>query len=80
MWRGAGAWSHAPGRSTAGASHESDKSDEPVEARDNDNYDVDNHDHCDANDYDDESGDYDYDDYDSPGQYTVTASCMKWST
>jgi len=26
VWRGAGAWSHAPGRSTAGTSHEPDKS------------------------------------------------------
>jgi hypothetical protein len=27
VWRGAGAWSHAPGRSTAGTPHEPDKPD-----------------------------------------------------
>ncbi|OBK39041.1 hypothetical protein A5658_03165 [Mycobacterium sp. 1245111.1] len=32
MWRGAGAWSHAPRRSTAGASHEFDNSHESDEA------------------------------------------------
>jgi hypothetical protein len=32
VWRGAGAWSHAPGRSTAGSSHQSDKSHEPHES------------------------------------------------
>jgi hypothetical protein len=31
VWRGAGAWSHAPGRSTAGTPHESDKSHESHE-------------------------------------------------
>jgi hypothetical protein len=83
VWRGTGAWSHAPGRSTAGASHEFDKSHEPDETdkpdqrfeADDNHYDSYQHrdadDPCDANDYYESGG---------AGQYTVTASCMRWST
>jgi hypothetical protein len=39
VWRGSGAWSHAPRRSTAGASHEFDNSHEPYQINDSDDSD-----------------------------------------
>ena len=42
MWRGAGAWSHASGRSGARASYEFDKSHQPYQPNDSDDSNADN--------------------------------------
>ena len=71
MWRGAGTWSHASGRSAAGASHEPDEPDESLEAGDIDNNDVDDHDHPGSYEHDD--ADHDCNDSESE-RHAVTAA------
>jgi hypothetical protein len=84
VWRGAGARSHAPGPTTSATSNERDHSYEPNNADQlHETNELDDPNNCGDANNPCRPGDPDKSrkSYDSggSGQYTLTASCMKWS-